>query len=201
MIDVIVSSEKIVPYLDMPIQHISNKILKLMRRGNDSRKIQEILEYARAKNPDTTLRTTVIVGHPGETKKDFEELKSFIIQYEFDRLGVFQYSREDGTPAFNYNMKVPIDEKAKRLNELMQIQKEISFKKNQLKIGGKVRVIIDEVRKDENYAVGRTRADSPEIDNELIINCLSKNVNVGRFEEVRITDASEYELYGNIEDN
>jgi len=98
-------------------------------------------------------------------------------------------------------MIIPTGEKTERLNELMEIQKEISFRKNQLKIGGKVRVIIDEVRRAENYAVGRTKADSPEIDNELIINSLSKNIIVGRFEEVRITDASEYELYGNIEDN
>jgi len=201
MIDLIVSSEKIVPYLDMPIQHISNKMLKIMRRGNDTRNVLEIFEYARAKNPGTTLRTTIIVGHPGETKKDFEELKSFIAHYKFDRLGVLKYSRENGTAALKFKMIIPTGEKTERLNELMEIQKEISFRKNQLKIGGKVRVIIDEVRRAENYAVGRTKADSPEIDNELIINSLSKNIIVGRFEEVRITDASEYELYGNIEDN
>jgi ribosomal protein S12 methylthiotransferase len=201
MIDLIVSSEKIVPYLDMPIQHISNKMLKMMKRGNNARKIQEILEYARTKNPKTTLRTTVIVGHPGETKEDFEELKGFISQYKFDRLGVFQYSKENGTAAFGYKMNVPSTEKEERFNELMEIQKEISLKKNQSKMGSKVRVIIDEVNKDENYAVGRSNADSPEIDNEVIMNSLSRNINVGDFQDVRITDASEYELYGKIEDN
>jgi ribosomal protein S12 methylthiotransferase len=199
LIDLMADSRKIVPYLDMPVQHISDHMLKVMKRGGKSHRIRQIFEQARAKIPNITLRTTFIVGHPGETEADFAALKQFVEETRFDRAGVFTYSHEENTSA--YVLKdLPQEVKEARYAELMELQQQISLENNMNKIETLQRVIIDEVDLANMTAVGRTAGDSPEIDNEVIISPLDKALKVGQFLSVRIYDASEYELYGRIED-
>lgn len=197
LIDHIAESTRIVPYLDMPIQHISDNMLKVMKRGGNSRRIRAIFERAKAKIPDVTLRTTFIAGHPGETQKDFETLKEFVEEFRFDRMGVFKYSHEENTSAFELD---DLDDQTKeeRYAEIMTIQQEISLEKNLQKVGKKMTVLIDEVDWSTLTASGRTAGDSPDIDNEVIINSLNQALRVGEFVGVDIQDASEYELYGNL---
>ena len=200
LIDYMAESSKVVPYLDMPIQHISDRMLALMKRGGKSKQIRNIFKDARKKIPDVTLRTTLIVGHPDELEEDFQELKNYILEIQFDRLGVFKYSHEENTTAFNMNDSIPADIKDKRYNEIMEIQRRISIEKNKEKIGKTFQVLIDEINYENSYAMGRTKADSPEIDNEVIIENINTAVNPGTFREVYIKDAIEYDLYGMIED-
>lgn len=190
-------SQKVVPYLDMPVQHISDNMLKVMKRGGKSQRIRQIFQQARDKIRNVTLRTTFIVGHPGETNQDFEALKDFVKEIEFDRAGVFTYSHEENTSAY---LLPELDQSLKehRYAELMQIQQEISLQKNLNKIGKEVRVLIDEVDLQTMTAIGRTAGDSPEIDNEVIISPIDRALSVGEFVCVKISDASEYELYGRI---
>ncbi len=190
------NSEKIVHYLDLPIQHISERVLRFMRRGDTRASILTLLENARKIVPDITLRTTVIVGHPGETEKDFEELLNFVQEMEFDRLGSFVYSDEDGTPAFELSDKVEEAVAKERQARLMELQREISLKKNQQLIGKKEKVLIDEHNKEMNFYSARTYRDAPEIDNEvLIVEADQQNFDVGTFTTVEVVDATEYELY------
>jgi ribosomal protein S12 methylthiotransferase len=199
LIDYLADSRKVLPYLDMPIQHISDSILRIMKRGGTSRRIRNILEQARKKIRDVTLRTTFIVGHPGETEDDFATLKEFVTEFRFDRMGVFKYSHEENTGAFQLkDLEGALKET--RYTELMNIQQRISLEKNQEKIGSQMKVLIDEVDWKTLTAVGRTRGDSPEIDNEVIIHSLQKALRVGNFVNVEIEDASEYELYGKLGD-
>lgn len=193
-------SGKIVPYLDMPVQHISDRMLKIMKRGGHGKRIREIFERARQKIPNIFLRTTVIVGHPGETENDFERLKIFVEEFEFDRLGVFRYSHEENTTAFEME-DLPSAVKEKRYRELMEIQREISQKKNLEKVGRVMRVIVDEIDWETLTAICRSEGDSPEIDNEVIIEKIDRAIHVGDMLIVRITDAAEYELYATIEVN
>ncbi len=199
LIDLMAGSKKIVPYLDMPVQHITDHMLKAMKRGGKSHRIYNIFQQAREKIKDVTLRTTFIVGHPGETREDFEALKGFIQEMRFDRLGVFTYSHEENTAAFNEEDAVSAEEKAARYAELMQIQQDISLDNNLAKVGRSYRVLIDEVDWSSMVAYGRTGGDSPEIDNEVIISPLVGACNVGDFVDVKIHDATEYELHGKIE--
>lgn len=199
LIDLMAKNTKIVPYLDMPIQHISDSMLRIMKRGGNSRRIRQIFEQAREKISGVTLRTTFIVGHPGETENDFVTLKQFIEEFRFERLGVFKYSREENTGA--YQLDDLNDEiKEERHAELMTIQQGISLENNQRCIGKKVTALIDEVDWSALTAVGRTAGDSPEIDNEVIIRPLNRALRAGEFVNVYIEDASEYELYGKLED-
>jgi ribosomal protein S12 methylthiotransferase len=199
LIDLMASSRKIVPYLDMPVQHITDHMLKVMKRGGKSHRIRQIFEQARAKIPNITLRTTFIVGHPGETEADFAALKQFVEETRFDRAGVFTYSHEENTGAYALE-DLPQEVKEARYAELMALQQQISLENNMNKIGTMQRVLIDEVDLTNMTAVGRTAGDSPEIDNEVIITPLNKALKIGQFVSVRIEDASEYELYGRIED-
>ncbi len=199
LIDLMASSRKIVPYLDMPVQHITDHMLKVMKRGGKSHRIRQIFEQARAKIPNITLRTTFIVGHPGETEADFAALKQFVEETRFDRAGVFTYSHEENTGAYVLE-DLPQEIKEARYAELMALQQQISLENNMDKIGTTQRVLIDEVDLTNMTAVGRTAGDSPEIDNEVIITPLNKALKIGQFVSVRIEDASEYELYGRIED-
>ncbi|RMG42679.1 MAG: 30S ribosomal protein S12 methylthiotransferase RimO [Methanobacteriota archaeon] len=198
LFELMAGSSKIVPYLDMPIQHISDRMLKIMKRGGTSRRIREIFELARKLIPDVILRTTLIVGHPGETENDFKVLKDFVGEMEFDRLGVFTYSHEENTAAYHLE-DLPEEVKTERYNTIMELQQGISLKRNQSRIGKIMKVIIDEIDWSSLTAFGRTTGDSPEIDNEVVITNLSSALKVGEFVDVRIADATEYELYGEIE--
>ncbi len=198
LIDWMATSDKIVRYLDMPIQHISDRMLKIMKRGGKAKRIQEIFERARRKIPNIFLRTTLIVGHPGETEHDFEELKKFVGEFEFDRMGVFRFSQEENTAAFEM-ADLPMEVKDERYEELMEIQRDISLKKNLGRVGQVMRMIVDEIDWQTLTVVGRTEGDSPEIDNEVIIENIDRAIQVGDFIDIRISDAAEYEMYATIE--
>jgi len=200
LIELMGHSKKIVPYLDMPVQHVTDSMLKIMKRGGRAQRIWDIFEKARNTITDVTLRTTFIVGHPGETEADFEALKAFIQEFRFDRVGVFQYSHEESTSA--YEMKdLDAELKVDRYNELMEIQQGISLDKNQLKIGKSFRVLLDNVDWSNMTAYGRTVGDSPEIDNEVIIAALARPLQIGEFADVRLHDGSEYDLYAKLEND
>jgi len=197
VIDLIASNPKVCHYLDVPVQHISNRMLKIMNRAITKERTIELLKQIRSKVPDISLRTTILVGHPGETEEDFIELLAFINEIKFDRLGVFTYSHEDNTPSFNtMEDDVPDEIKMERADELMAEQQAISHEKNQLKIGKSFRVLID--REEGAYLIGRTQYDSPEIDNEVLIEKLKGNVSIGTFVNVKITGAEEFDLYAKI---
>ncbi|MFH2141356.1 MAG: 30S ribosomal protein S12 methylthiotransferase RimO [Bacteroidota bacterium] len=188
---------KICRYIDIPIQHISDPILKSMKRGINKKQTIELLYYIRSEIPDITIRTTVLVGFPGETKEDFDELKKFIKQFKFDRLGVFKYSDEENTAAFEMNDKITESVKNSRFNQIMKIQNKISLNLNLEKIGKVFQVIID--RKEGEFYIGRTEHDSPEVDNEVLIK--DENLIIGDYYMILITDASDYDLTGKIINN
>jgi ribosomal protein S12 methylthiotransferase len=199
LIDIIKESDKIVHYIDLPIQHISDRMLRIMKRGGTSKQIIQILEKLRYKIPDIALRTTLIVGHPGETEADYRKLKEFIQEFQFDRLGIFTYSPEENTVA--YQLAYPKKEIAEeRYAEIMEIQQQISLQKNQRHIAKKIKIIIDEIDQCNRIAIGRTYADSPEIDNEVILEDIPENIQEGNFYYINIYHASEYELFGKLEE-
>ncbi len=183
-------------YLDIPVQHISDKVLKLMRRGISKRRTYELLNTIKEKVPGITLRTTILVGHPGETEEDFEELCNFVKDFEFDRLGVFTYSHEENTHAHTLEDDVAPSEKQRRAEFLMALQEEISLKKNQTKTGQIMKVLFD--RKEGEYFIGRTEADSPEVDNEVLVKASENFVRLGDFANIVITGAESFDLYGKI---
>lgn len=190
-------SQKLVHYLDLPIQHISDHVLRQMRRGDTRESILNILQQAKKLVPDVTFRTTVIVGHPGERQQDFDELLRFVDEVRFDRLGSFIYSDEDGTAAFDLPDKVDEAVARQRQEQLMEIQREISLEKNREMIGKSASVLIDEYNSEMNFYLARTYKDAPEIDNEVIIlNQSNQKLKVGQFQQLEIIDATEYELYG-----
>lgn len=186
--------DNICKYLDIPLQHISDNVLKIMRRGTNRQKTEALMAQIRAEVPGITLRTTMLTGHPGETEADHQELLDFIREQKFDRLGVFTYSHEEQTYAYRYEDAISEEEKERRKNEIMEIQQDISFGINRQKIGKTFKTIID--RKENGYFVGRTESDSPEVDNEVMI--YSENLQVGQFYDVKITDAMEYDLVGKV---
>ena len=199
VLELMQQSDKLVHYLDLPIQHISERMLRLMRRGDTRESIIRLLKTARKMVPDITLRTTVIVGHPGEQEADFEELLRFAKEIEFDRLGSFTYSDEDGTASYLLPDKVEESVAKERQQALMEQQSEISLQKNQQFIGKELTVLIDELDSVQNIYTGRTYRDAPEIDNEVIIqNAESKARLIGSMQRVKIIDATEYELYGEL---
>jgi len=197
-LDLINENEKVLPYIDIPLQHISDNVLRLMRRGDTQNSIYHLLETIRKKIPQVTIRTTFIVGHPGETENDFDELYDFVKKYKFDRMGSFIYSDEEGTPSYDLRNKVKKEVAAERQNRLMELQQNISLQKNTSLIGNKEIVLIDDYDKVNNLYIARSRRDAPEIDNEILIESKNKKAAIGDFLKVEITDASEYELYGNI---
>lgn len=187
--------EKICKYLDIPLQHIDSNILKSMKRNITEIRTRELIKNIRLIVPNITLRTTFIVGFPGETKSQFEKLKDFVLQSRFERLGVFAYSEEENTPASLLNDSVSKKTKEKRVAEIMELQQEISFEINQSKIGETYKTIID--KKEGDFYIGRTEADSPEVDNEVLIPYNSKLI-IGNFYNVKITKADAFDLYGEV---
>lgn len=196
LISEIASNPKICKYIDIPLQHISDNILKSMRRGITQRRTKELLYTLKERIPDLTLRTTFIIGYPNETEKEFEELCQFVKDIKFDRFGVFYYSIEENTPSYILGDPVPYEVKEERKSILMEIQKEISRKNNEELIGKRMKVLIDS--KEGEYFTGRTERDAPEVDGEVLIDTKNTKLNVGRFYSVDIYDCNEYDLYGKI---
>ena len=184
-------SKNVCSYLDMPIQHASDPILKSMRRGLNSNGIKKRIQLLREAIPDIRIRTTLIAGYPGETNEDFKKMLSFVEEVQFDRLGVFTYSEEDGTLAKNLKDDIPINVKNDRKAQIMDLQADISNEKNQSMIGKILKVLVDDVG--EKHSVGRTEYDSPEIDNIVNINQALK---IGQFYNIKIESANEFELIG-----
>lgn len=196
VLDVIKRKANICNYLDIPFQHISDNMLKLMKRGITKSKTLDIIENIRKEVPEIAIRTTLIVGHPKETAKDFEELVNFVKDVRFDRLGVFAYSHEEGTHSYNYKDDVPSKVKEERVEIIMNLQKEISLSLNSAKINKEYKVIVD--RKESDHYVGRTEFDTPEVDNEVLIYSGEKEISTGKFYQVRIKDATEYDLIAEL---
>ena len=188
-------SDQVCNYLDLPLQHASDQVLKRMKRQITNSETQSLVDEIRTKIPDISLRTTFLVGFPGETEEEFQELIDFVALNRFDRVGVFQYSHEEGTSAYELVDDVSEDVKIDRTNRLMAKQREISLQKNTAKVGTVVKVLID--RKEEGQYYGRTEGDSPEVDNEVIINA-EQYARIGDFAEVRIIDALDYDLIGEL---
>ncbi|MEP7266415.1 MAG: 30S ribosomal protein S12 methylthiotransferase RimO [Saprospiraceae bacterium] len=194
IIDTMALHPKVCKYLDMPLQHASNQMLSAMRRQITKQETVDLINTIRSKIPDIALRTTMLVGFPGETDEDFEELCTFVQEQKFDRLGVFTYSHEEDTSAFQLKDNVPEKVKIARQNRLMEVQREIAAAKNQSKIGSVLQVIID--RKQASGWMGRSEADSPEVDQEIHILNPSSKLKAGDFVEVVITEADDYDLIG-----
>lgn len=194
VLDLMREEPKICNYIDIPLQHISDAILKSMRRGTTQEKTTKLIETFRKKVPGITLRTTLIVGYPGETEADFELLKEWVREMRFDRLGCFTYSHEEDTHAYQLVDDVPEEVKEARAAEIMDIQSQISWELNQEKVGKTYRCMID--RKEGNYFVARTESDSPDVDNEVLINAEDHYLRIGDFSEICITEAGDFDLYG-----
>ncbi|MEO2128883.1 MAG: 30S ribosomal protein S12 methylthiotransferase RimO [Christiangramia sp.] len=194
VLEVMKREPKICNYLDIPLQHISDDLLKSMRRGTTHEKTTNLLKEFRNRVPEMAIRTTLIVGYPGETEAHFQELKEWVKEMRFERLGCFTYSHEENTHAYNLEDNVPEEVKQARANEIMEIQSQISWELNQQKIGETFKVVID--RKDGNYFVGRTEFDSPDVDNEVLIEASEIYLKTGEYYEIQITEAADFDLYG-----
>ncbi|MDA9107355.1 30S ribosomal protein S12 methylthiotransferase RimO [Flavobacteriaceae bacterium] len=194
VLEVIKEEPKICNYIDIPLQHISDEILKSMRRGSSKLKINELINKMRFEVPGIAIRTTLIVGYPGETDESFDELKKWVSEVKFERLGCFTYSHEENTHAYNLVDNVPKEIKDARLAEIMDIQSNISFDLNQEKIGKTFKCSID--RKEGTYFIGRSEFDSPDVDNEVLIDASEHYLKIGEFAEIKIISASEFDLYG-----
>jgi ribosomal protein S12 methylthiotransferase len=195
-LDVIRDEEKICKYLDMPLQHISDHMLKSMRRGTTKQRTIDLVNAIRDRIPGIAIRTTLITGYPGESEKDFEEMKEWVSETGFERLGVFTYSHEENTHAFKLEDNVPQNVKQKRADEIMKIQKKISLQHNKKLVGRTMKVLID--RKEGSFFIGRTEYDSPEVDNEVYIKAGKNYLRTGDFAEIKITGAKDYDLEGKI---
>ncbi len=196
VIETIAENPKVCKYIDMPLQHISDNVLKSMRRGITSRRTRELLMKIKKRIPNIVLRTTFIVGYPNETEKEFSELLDFVNEIEFDRIGAFTYSIEEKTPAFILNDPWDDEEKERRKLKLMELQSEISKKKNLELIGRKIKVVIDDIE-GENY-IARSEREAPEVDGEIIIKPGKKLLKLGNFYDVDIYDCNEYDLFAKI---
>jgi ribosomal protein S12 methylthiotransferase len=195
VLDVIKNRPNVCNYLDMPLQHGSTEILKLMRRGITREKTEELVDTIRQKIPELALRTTLIAGHPGETEDHFEEMYGFVEKMRFDRLGVFQYSHEEDTHSYSMPDDIPADVKQERTDIIMELQQGISQELNEQKIGNTYKVLFD--RKEGDHFIGRTQYDSPEVDNEVLVNA-NQYVRLGDFANVKINAAEEFDLYGDV---
>ena len=193
VLEVMKAEPKICNYLDIPLQHISDKILTSMKRGTTQEKTTKLLNKFREAVPEMAIRTTLIVGYPGETEEDFQALKEFVKAMRFDRLGCFTYSHEENTSAYELTDDVPEEVKLQRANEIMELQSQISWELNQTKVGKVFRCLID--RKEGNYFVGRTEYDSPDVDNDVLIDAKKHYVKIGDFTDVKIIEAADYDLY------
>ena len=193
VLDVIRNEEKVCNYIDIPLQHIADNVLKSMKRGTTFEKTNSLLRDFREKVPGMAIRTSLIVGYPGETEKDFEILKNWVRDTKFDRLGVFTYSHEENTSAYDLEDDVPAEVKAARAEEIMAIQQEVSMRLNGEKVGKEFKVLID--RKEGNFFIGRTEFDSPDVDNEVLIDASKYFVRQGDFVQVKVYEASDYDLF------
>ncbi|MFT5249305.1 MAG: ribosomal protein S12 methylthiotransferase [bacterium] len=196
VLEVMRNEPKVCDYIDIPLQHISDSVLKSMKRGFGKEKINGLLKDFRERVPGMAIRTTLIVGYPGETEENFQELKQWVTDMRFDRLGCFTYSHEENTTAYVLEDDVPEDVKMQRANEIMEIQSQISWELNQEKIGKDFKVVID--RKEGSYFVGRTQFDSPDVDNEVLINAEKGYIRTGDFATVKITAAEDFDLYAEV---
>lgn len=196
VLDVMRENPKVCKYIDIPLQHVSDDILKSMRRGVNKQKTYDLVRMFREKVPGIAIRTTLIVGYPGEKPEHVEELKQFIRDIQFDRMGVFTYSHEENTHAFNLKDDVSEEDKHDRANELMEIQRDISYNLNQEKIGKEFLVLIDRI--EGEFFVGRTEFDSPDVDNEVLIPIKDQYVRIGDFVKVRIEEAQEFDLFAKV---
>ena len=196
VLDVIKNTPNICNYIDIPLQHINDEVLKSMRRGTNHQKTDKLLKMFREKVPGIAIRTSLIVGYPGETQAQFEEMKEWVRTTKFDRLGVFTYSHEENTHAHLLVDDVPEEVKHQRAEDIMELQSQISFDSNQKKIGQTFRVLFD--RKEGEYFIGRTEFDSPDVDNEVLVKAENTYVRMGDFSQVLIVSADHYDLYGEI---
>lgn len=196
IIDVMAEQPKICNYLDIPLQHASDNMLKFMRRQITRAETEDLIGKIREKVPDIAIRTTFLVGHPGETDTEFDKLLDFVEQMEFERVGVFEYSHEEDTQAHDMADDVPPEIKSQRAAAIMEVQEEISLRKNEAKIGKTFKTLFD--RKEGKYFIGRTEADSPEVDNEVLVDAKSNYLRVGDFAQIKITNAEEHDLYGEV---
>lgn len=198
ILDVIRMNPKVCNYLDIPLQHIADPVLSRMKRQITSSESRDLINQIRDKVPDIALRTTMLVGFPGESEDDFTQLLRFIEETKFDRLGVFQYSHEEDTSAFLFEDNIAAEIKEQRASELMKIQEPISESLNQKKLGKNYKVLFD--RKESGYFVGRTEYDSPEVDNEVLVPAKDNYIRIGDFAQVTITDSTAYDLYAKLSD-
>uniref|UniRef100_UPI00404A3E06 30S ribosomal protein S12 methylthiotransferase RimO n=1 Tax=Fulvivirga sp. TaxID=1931237 RepID=UPI00404A3E06 len=196
ILDVMAERDNICNYLDMPLQHGSTNMLKAMRRGTTREKQEELIQTIREKVPGIALRTTLISGYPGETEQDFQEMYDFVERSRFERLGIFNYSHEENTHAYNFTDDVPDSVKQERANAVMDLQEKISLEINEAKIGKTFKTLID--RAESGTFIGRTEFDSPEVDNEVIIESEDNYLRLGDFVNVKISDATEFDLYGDV---
>ncbi len=196
VLEVIANNPKVCKYIDIPLQHISDPLLKSMKRGTTREKTYELLKTFRSQVPGIAIRTTLITGYPGETTEDHEQMKQFIKDIQFDRLGVFTYSHEENTTAFKLNDNVPMELKQERASDLMEIQQGISYELNQQKIGKTFKVLFDKT--ENGFFIGRTEFDSPEVDNEVMVDTKNNFVRLGDFANVQIESAEEFDLVGNV---
>lgn len=196
IIEVMKERKNICNYLDIPLQHGSSRMLKLMRRGTTREKTDTLIKNIREINPEISIRTTLIAGHPGETDEDFEEMYDFVEKNKFDRLGIFTYSHEEGTHAHSMDDDVPETVKRRRSNKIMALQQKVSIENNKKHIGKTMKILID--RRDAKNYYGRTEFDSPEVDNEVIIPAMDSHLRIGDFVDIKITGAKEYDLIGEI---
>ena len=194
LLEVMATEPKVCKYVDIPLQHINTAVLQSMLRSTTREQTERLLADFRKALPEAAFRTTLITGFPTEGPKEFEELKHFVQDFRFDRLGVFPYSLEEGTPAYALGDPVPVEEKEARAQEIMDLQEDVSYRLNQEKIGKVYEVLID--REEGEFYVGRTEYDSPEVDNEVLVRADSADLEVGQFCNIRITGAEAFDLYG-----
>ena len=194
VLEVIRNNNKVCKYIDIPLQHINDEILISMKRGTSNVKTNKLLVKIREQVPNIAIRTSLIVGYPGETEQVFQELKEWVKDQQFDRLGVFTYSHEENTSAFHLKDNISDDIKKKRAEEIMNLQMDISWKLNQKKIGKKLKVLFD--RKEGDYFIGRTEFDSPDVDNEVLVKASETYVRIGDFANVLIERVDHFDLYG-----
>ena len=194
VLEVMKREPKVCNYLDIPLQHINTEILKSMKRGTTHEKTTALIHKFRETVPNMAIRTTLIVGYPGETEEQFQELKDWVEEMRFDRLGAFQYSHEENTGAYVLEDNVPEDVKFKRVNEIMEIQSQISWELNQQKIGKTFKCLFD--RKDGEFFYGRTEFDSPDVDNDVIVDATKHYIKLGEFIDIKINEAGDYDLQG-----
>ena len=194
VLEVMKREPKVCNYLDIPLQHINTELLQSMKRGTTHEKTTALIHQFREKVPEMAIRTTLIVGYPGETEAMFQELKDWVEEMRFERLGAFEYSHEENTGAYVLEDDVPSDVKFKRVNEIMEVQSQISWELNQEKIGKTFRCLFD--RKDGEYFYGRTESDSPDVDNDVLVDAKEHYIKIGEFIDIKIHEAGDYDLYG-----